>query len=103
MREDLDSTTLREVIDYFDRWLAFGRRYRRVPGVQAAVYAGGAVAFSRSYGLADVENAVPLTDQHLFRIASHSKTFTGTAIMQLAEQGRLRLDDKAGQHVTELV
>jgi CubicO group peptidase (beta-lactamase class C family) len=103
MPDTLDADNLREALAYYDRWLAFQQRYHRVPGIQAAVYAGDGVAFSAAYGLADVENDVPLTEQHLFRIASHSKTFTATAIFQLAEQGRLRLDDKAGQHVTELV
>ncbi|MGW5192372.1 serine hydrolase domain-containing protein [Kribbella sp. NPDC004138] len=95
--------SLTEVLAYYDSWLAFNQHYQRVPGVQVAVYAGDAVAFSSAYGLADVENDVPLTEQHLFRIASHSKTFTGTAVLQLVEQGRLRLDDKAEQHVTEIV
>jgi len=95
--------SLTEVLAYYDSWLAFNQHYQRVPGVQVAVYAGDAVAFSGAYGLADVENDVPLTEQHLFRIASHSKTFTGTAVLQLVEQGRLRLDDKAEQHVTEIV
>ncbi|MGW7686580.1 serine hydrolase domain-containing protein [Kribbella sp. NPDC054772] len=94
---------LTEVLAYYDSWLAFNQRYQRVPGVQVAVYAEDAIAFSAAYGLADVENEVSLTDQHLFRIASHSKTFTGTAIFQLVEQGRLRLDDKVAQHVTEIV
>ena len=92
-----------EALAYYDSWLAFNQRYQRVPGVQVAVYAEDAIAFSAAYGMADVENDVPLTDQHLFRIASHSKTFTGTAIFQLVEQGRLRLDDKVSQHVTEIV
>ncbi|TCC11518.1 serine hydrolase domain-containing protein [Kribbella soli] len=92
-----------EALAYYDSWLAFNQRYQRVPGVQVAVYAEDAIAFSAAYGLADVENDVPLTEQHLFRIASHSKTFTGTAIFQLVEQGRLRLDDKVSQHVTEIV
>ena len=103
MSDALDPGTLREVLDYYDSWLAFNQRYQRIPGVQVAVYAGEGLAFSGAYGLADVENAVPLTEQHLFRIASHSKTFTATAVFQLVEQGRLRLDDKAGQHVTEIV
>ncbi|WP_405062868.1 beta-lactamase family protein [Kribbella sp. NBC_01505] len=108
MSDVLDTATLREVLAYYDRWLAFNQRYQRVPGVQAALYfdsgaADDGVAFSAAYGLADVENAVPLTEQHLFRIASHSKTFTATAIFQLVEQGRVRLDDTAAQHVTELV
>ncbi|TDD19741.1 class A beta-lactamase-related serine hydrolase [Kribbella turkmenica] len=95
--------SLTEVLAYYDSWLAFNQRYQRVPGVQVAVSAEDAIAFSAAYGLADVENDVPLTEQHLFRIASHSKTFTATAVFQLVEQGRLRLDDKAGQHVTEIV
>ena len=103
MSEALDPENLREALTYYDNWLAFNQRYQRLPGVQAAVFAGEGIAFSAAYGLADVENAVPLTEQHLFRIASHSKTFTATAVFQLVEQGRLRLDDKAAQHVTEIV
>ncbi|GAB3942563.1 hypothetical protein GCM10029976_063780 [Kribbella albertanoniae] len=99
----LNAQTLQEALAYYDRWLAFNQRYQRVPGIQTAVYADDGVAFSAAYGLADVENAVPLTEQHLFRIASHSKTFTAVAIFQLVEQGRVRLDDTAAQHVTELV
>ncbi|TDW60997.1 serine hydrolase domain-containing protein [Kribbella pratensis] len=95
--------SLTEALAYYDSWLAFNQRYQRVPGLQVAVYAEDAIAFSAAYGLADVENDVPLTEQHLFRIASHSKTFTATAVLQLVEQGRLRLDDKAEQHVTEIV
>jgi CubicO group peptidase (beta-lactamase class C family) len=94
---------LTEALAYYASWLAFNQRYQRVPGLQVAVYAENAIAFPAAYGLADVENDVPLTEQHLFRIASHSKTFTGTAVFQLVEQGRLRLDDKAEQHVTEIV
>jgi CubicO group peptidase (beta-lactamase class C family) len=98
-----DRESLQEVLTYYRSWLAFNQRYLRVPGVQAAVYAEGSVVFSEAFGLADLETGVPLTEQHLFRIASHSKTFTATAVLQLVEQGRLRLDDKAGMHVTELV
>ncbi|ADB35838.1 beta-lactamase [Kribbella flavida DSM 17836] len=103
MPDALDSRTLTEVLAYYDTWLAFNQRYQRIPGVQAAVFAGDRVALSTAYGLADVDGGVALTPQHLFRIASHSKTFTATAVLQLVEQGRLRLDDKASAHVTELV
>jgi CubicO group peptidase (beta-lactamase class C family) len=95
--------TLTEVLAYYDSWLAFNQRYQRIPGVQAAVFAGDGIAYSAAYGLADVEQGVELTEQHLFRIASHSKTFTATAVLQLVEQGKVRLDDKAGTHVTEIV
>ncbi|GAA1591939.1 MULTISPECIES: serine hydrolase domain-containing protein [Kribbella] len=103
MCEALNPENLREALAYYDSWLKYNQHYQRIPGVQVAVYADDRVVFSAAYGHADVENDVPLTDQHLFRIASHSKTFTGTAVLQLVEQGRVRLDDKASQHVTELV
>ncbi|WP_427887570.1 serine hydrolase domain-containing protein [Kribbella sp. GL6] len=102
MSEALNPENLREALAYYDSWLKYNQHYQRIPGVQVAVYAGDRVVFSAAYGHADVENDVPLTDRHLFRIASHSKTFTGTAILQLVEQGLVRLDDTAAQHVTEL-
>ncbi len=92
----------RQALSYYDSWLAFQQPYLRVPGVQAAVLLGDQIVLSTAHGLADVERAVPLTTRHLFRIASHSKTFTATAVLQLAEQGRLRLDDTAGSWLPEL-
>ncbi|MPZ97478.1 MAG: serine hydrolase, partial [Propionibacteriales bacterium] len=85
-----------DAVRYFDSWLAFRQRYHRIPGIQAAVLHDDEVLLSGAYGLADVEAGVALTSRHLFRIASHSKTFTATAIMQLVEQGELRLDDTVG-------
>ena len=80
-------------------WLALRTRVLRVPGVQAAVRAGGALLLDAAYGLADLERGVPLTTGHLFRIASHSKMFTATAVLQLVDSGRLRLDDRLGEHL----
>ena len=82
---------------YFDTWIAFRQRYDHIPGVQAAILLDGDIVMSAAYGLADVESNSPMTTKHLFRIASHSKTFTATAVMQLVEQGALRLDDPAKQ------
>ena len=86
----------------FDGWLRFHRRVDRVPGVQAAVLHEDEVVLSMACGLADVERDVPLTTHHRFRIASHSKTFTATAILQLVELGQLRLDDTLATHLDEL-
>ncbi|MET0458603.1 MAG: serine hydrolase domain-containing protein [Ilumatobacteraceae bacterium] len=82
---------------YIDSWLSFRQRFDRIPGVQAAILHEGDVVLSAAHGLADIESATPLTPDHRFRIASHSKTFTATAIMRLVEQGRLRLDDPVAQ------
>ncbi len=90
------------VLPYVESWIAYRAWKLRVPGVQYAVWFDGRVQLSGAVGLADVETSTPLTTRHLFRIASHSKTFTATAVLQLLEAGRLRLDDEVGRHVAEL-
>ncbi|MDQ1604984.1 MAG: hypothetical protein QOE01_2829 [Actinomycetota bacterium] len=95
----LDAAGVREAMAYYGSWLAFQQRCQRVPGVQAAVRFSDELVHASAHGMADVERAVPLTESHLFRIASHSKTFTATAVLQLAQRGTLRLDDPAGQWV----
>jgi len=69
-----------------------------VPGVAVGVVADGAVRI-RSFGVTNVDHPLPVTDDTLFQIGSISKTFTGTAIMRLVEQGRLNLDDPIRKHL----
>ncbi len=95
--DEPDVDTAAAALSYIESWLGFRRGYLRIPGVQAAVLQDSALVLSRAYGWADVEAGVALTTDHLFRVASHSKTFTATAILQLAEAGRLRLDDPVGR------
>ncbi|MGB0112253.1 MAG: serine hydrolase domain-containing protein [Ilumatobacteraceae bacterium] len=87
---------------YFDRWVAFRCASSRVPGAQTAVLFDDEVVLAGAYGVSDIDAGDAMTARHLFRIASHSKTFTATAIMQLCEQGALRLDDTVGQRLPEL-
>lgn len=83
-------------------WIDQQRRSHGVPGIQVALRQGEELLFSRAVGLADAETEEPLTTAHAFRIASHSKTFTATAVLRLLRDGRLRLDDPVAQHVPEL-
>lgn len=94
--------TLAEVLAYYDTLLSFGQRYFRVPGIQVAVIADGELAYEAAFGHANVETATALTERHLFRVASHSKSITSVAVLQLVERGVLRLDDQAGAYVKEL-
>ncbi len=91
-----------EILDYVRTWLDHRVWQTRVPGAQVAIARHGEVVLSEAFGVADPTTEAPLTPAHLFRVASHSKTFTATAILQLAEQGALRLDDTLGAHVPEL-
>ncbi len=106
-RTSPDVETVRAAAAYADTWVALRRRTLRIPGVQVAVAVGDKIVLSSAHGHADVGGegtaAVDLTTEHLFRIASHSKTFTATAVMQLVETGALRLDDTVGTHVSSLV
>lgn len=89
-------------LDYVPRYLEYQRTYMPYVGAQVAVRVDGDLVYNEAFGFADLANSTPLTVDHLFRIASHSKTFTGVAVMQLVEAGRLRLDDTAAAHVPEL-
>jgi CubicO group peptidase (beta-lactamase class C family) len=95
----IDRGRLREGVEYAGRWIDYQQQLHQIPGVVAAVRFGDELLLNSGYGFANLERQTPMTPQHIFRIASHSKTFTATAIMQLREQGKLRLDDRLGQHI----
>ncbi len=65
---------------------------KRAAGMSAAIWKDGAIAWEGATGFADVENQVPATPQMVHRIASISKPMTAIAVMQLVEQGKLKLD-----------
>ena len=91
-----------DTLDYYRSWLEYRRWFLRVPGVQACVRDGGSSRLSVALGFADEPAGQPLTEQHRFRIASHSKTFAAVTVLRLVEQGRLRLDDPLSTHRPEL-
>ncbi len=65
----------------------------QVPGAAVLVLHEGKPVFRRGYGLAELEQATAVTPQTNFRLASVSKQFTAAAILLLAEDGRLSIDD----------
>ncbi|MBN2472525.1 MAG: serine hydrolase, partial [Anaerolineae bacterium] len=71
----------------------------RLPGLSAAAIKDGEVVWQRGIGLRDVEARLPATPRTLYGIASMTKSFTALAIFQLAEAGKLTLDDPVEQHL----
>jgi len=61
----------------------------------------GKPVFAQAYGLADREHKIPNTLETRFRIGSMNKMFTAVAILQLAQQGKLGLDDPLGKYLTD--
>lgn len=92
---------VRDSHDALCEWVELRRKQLRVAGVQVCVRLGSEVLISEAFGSADLERDTPLTTRHLFRIASHSKTFTATGIMQLREDGLVGLDDRLEEWVEE--
>ncbi len=97
-----DTDRIRTALAYVPRFIEFQHSYHPYVGTQIAVRVDGELLLNEAFGVADVETGENLTVDHLFRIASHSKTFTGVACLQLVEDGKLRLDDTLGQWIPAL-
>lgn len=85
--------------DDLDDYVLARMESARVPGLSVCVVRRGEIALARGYGLANVKKKVPVTPDTVFLLASISKPFTATALMQLFEQGRFRLDDPVSPHL----
>lgn len=94
--------TWESVLVYAPAFLEFDRALSRQPGYQAAVAVHGELVGSFSGGYARLSPPEPMTDGHLFRVASHSKTFTATAAMILHRDGKLSLEDRLGTWLADL-
>lgn len=70
-----------------------------VVGLSVAVVKNNKVVYNHSFGLKNVESGTPLTNDCIFRIASISKSFSATSIMQLVADRKLSLDDDIGDLV----
>jgi len=80
----------------------FAKWTRETPGCAVGVSAGRSPVLRRAYGMADLERAAPNTPDTIFEAGSVSKQFTAAAVLLLAREGRLSLDDPARKHVPEL-
>lgn len=72
------------------------------PGCALGVIRDGGLVYSKGYGLASLEHGVPLTPQTVLDIGSTAKQFTAAAILLLAQDGKLSLDDDIRKFVPEM-
>ncbi|MFI1455242.1 serine hydrolase domain-containing protein [Streptomyces roseus] len=71
----------------------------KVPGVMVSLSAPGKGSYVRTFGVADKATGAPIRTDMNMRIGSVTKTFTVTALLQLVDQGKVRLDDPIGMYV----
>ncbi|MGH9854145.1 MAG: serine hydrolase domain-containing protein, partial [Blastocatellia bacterium] len=75
---------------------------RGAPGAAIAVIQDGQVVYAKGYGVASIETGAPVTPEMLFRLGSTTKMFTAAAVVTLAAQGKLKLDEPLGNFVKDL-
>lgn len=75
---------------------------RKIPGLQIAVVQNGKIVLSQSYGVANLQNNIPVTNTSIFPINSNTKVFTGVAVMQLVEQDKIKLNDPISKYLNDL-
>ena len=71
----------------------------RIPGMAVGIVAGGATVYARGFGVTSLDDPRPVTAETLFHMASVTKPFVATAVMQLVEDGIVTLDDPVVQHL----
>jgi CubicO group peptidase (beta-lactamase class C family) len=95
------STPGRAALDSVDRYVRAELDRQRVPGMSVAVLRGDSVLLARGYGVANLEHHVAATDSTIYQSGSVGKQFTSAAIVILAREGRLGLDDPIRKYLPE--
>jgi CubicO group peptidase (beta-lactamase class C family) len=72
------------------------------PGCALGVYRGGKLLYGKGYGLANLEQRVPITPESVFDIGSTSKQFSAASILLLEKQGKLSVNDDVRKYIPEL-
>jgi CubicO group peptidase (beta-lactamase class C family) len=83
----------------FSAWMEGQIAYRGLPGIVVGVVSDQTLVWAKGFGYADMKAKIPMSPETKFRMASHSKLFTAIAIMQLREDGKLRLDDPVEKYL----
>lgn len=82
-----------------DNFILNEMNLEKIPGISTLIVKNGEIVWRESYGMADIANNSPVTENTIFMLASISKLFTGTALMQLAEDGMIDLDDPINNYL----
>ncbi|GAA4369953.1 hypothetical protein GCM10023185_44060 [Hymenobacter saemangeumensis] len=88
--------------DSLDRFVRAKMQQLRIPGVQLAIVRHGKLVKLGQYGLANVQDSVPVSPRTRFALNSITKAFVGVAVMQLAEAGKLDLAAPASRYLPDL-
>ncbi len=88
--------------DSIDLFLQSKMQRLHIPALQVAVVRDGKIVKNKTYGIANLENNIPATDKTIFSVNSITKAFTGVAVMQLAEEGKLEINAPLSRYLDSL-
>lgn len=100
-REKLYTSSREQRLVRFEKQADELRKLLKIPGMSAAIVKDQKVLWAKGFGFADLENRVAVTPDTVFHLASITKTFAATLIMQLVEQGKLSLDEPMSRYSTD--
>jgi len=95
----LENDKVKSAISLYETWLNAQMEYRGIPGCSFAIIYDQDLIYSKGYGFSDLEKQIPASPETVYRIASITKTFTSTAILQLRDEGKLQLDDPVTKYL----
>jgi CubicO group peptidase (beta-lactamase class C family) len=95
----LADSSVASSLDLLSAWIESQMAYRGLPGLSMGVIYDQELIWAKGFGYADVASQKPATATTVYRIASITKLFTATAIMQLRDEGKLQLDDPVARHL----
>jgi D-alanyl-D-alanine carboxypeptidase len=96
-------TTNAQKTDAFDSYLQQHLQTDSIPGMSFMVMHKGKVVKKACYGLCNIENQVPASQETVYELASVSKPFTATALMLLVEEGKVVLDSTVAFYLGNVV
>jgi CubicO group peptidase (beta-lactamase class C family) len=91
---------VQDAIGLLETWTDAQVAYQQIPGASIAVVFDQELVWSKGFGYADPETRQPATPQTVYSICSISKLFTSIGVMQLRDDGKLRLDDPVARHLS---
>lgn len=86
-------------LEHLEIWIETEVAYESLPGVSMGIVYDQDLIWSQGFGYANPEKKVPASPKTIYSICSISKLFTSVSVMQLRDQGKLRLDDPVEKHL----
>ena len=74
------------------------RKQSNIPGMVAGIVKNGQVVWIKNYGYSSIERKIPVTDSTIFHLASLTKTFASTLIVQLVNENKINLNDPVANY-----